>query len=430
MSAPRPGHALKAHSLRESLAKTVKLLTKSGIDVNFRGHVPHVRTNGKKAVALVLPELNDDADPRLIEAIQGFLDHEVGHIYYTPFDRAGKFYNSDKKRHSLLNIVEDIRLEKLLPRDLPGTKENIERMHVKSIPFYFAPGCLQAASDADASVRFNGCLVVGLRALGGQKEFQKFMDDNNLWPHLKPLLVKMPDLSRRLRSMETYDEVEAIVEDMIKATTPPPPPPAPPPPPPPAPTDCSSDEDEETDQESAGSGEDEPEDENEGGDDADQGDEGDPDDSETDDKDSGGKGHGDGAGEDDEEEDEEEGACSGDADDDAADDGDDAGDKERDRDSGEGDDAADDDGAGSDHANDGETDAPLDKLKGGDGKNSTTLTDALKQLDPDQRKAIFLYKKRKQTVAEIAGEMQLNEDEVLDLLRNARKRLGELLSGR
>ncbi len=117
--------ALKAHSLRETLAKTVRLLIKDGIDVRFRGHQPYVASKGDKAVMLVLPELNDNASPELLSAIQGYLDHEVGHILYTPFEQQTKFAGTCYKRKTMLNIIEDIRLEKLLPRDLPGTKVDL-----------------------------------------------------------------------------------------------------------------------------------------------------------------------------------------------------------------------------------------------------------------------------------------------------------------
>jgi DNA-directed RNA polymerase specialized sigma24 family protein len=58
-----------------------------------------------------------------------------------------------------------------------------------------------------------------------------------------------------------------------------------------------------------------------------------------------------------------------------------------------------------------------------------TTTEALKQLEPTQRKALFMYKKERKTVAQIAQEMSATEDVVLDLLRNARRHFGEIMKG-
>jgi len=419
MSAPRSEPvALKATSLRDSLAKTVRLLTRQGIDVQFRGHQPYVASKGNKAHLLVLPELNDSASPELIEAIHGFLDHECGHIFYTPFARAEKAGRKSRNKAGLLNLIEDIRLEKLLPRDLPGTKENLERMYVKALPTFFGPPALKAKTATNPSEAFNCVFIVGLRALSGQKAFQKFMDDENLWPFLKPLLVKMPNISRMLRDLETYDDVEECVDAIIEALKPPAPAPkekdepqAPPPPPPPPQTPGQQDDDDDGADQDPG--------DDAGDDDADDGDS----DSDADSDD--GEGHGDGEGTDDgNPDDEDEGDSSGDGEGD--DTGVGAGEEE------DGDDKAEGDDDGDDGDQDKGSDTDIggnEKLDGKGGKNNKTLTDALKMLEANQRRAIFLYKKRKQTVAEIAQDLSVTEDEAVDLLRVARRRLKEILNG-
>lgn len=399
MSAPA---AMKAVSHREALSKTVRLLTRDGIDVQFRGHQPMVQTKGNKAFRLILPELNDSASPELLEAIQGFLDHEVGHIFYTPFARATKAGTVDRKAPALINIVEDIRLEKLLPRDLPGTRENLERMYDRFIPMMIHPSTESMVKTGDPSKMFAGVMVPAMRALAGQKAFQVYMDANGYWPHFMPLLAKMPDLARRLKAMETFNDVEDIVTDILAALAPPKPAEpekepdrAPPPPPPPAPGqggDDDGDDDGKGDDEEPGDDGD-----NADGDDADGGDETDED---------GGEGHGNGSGTDDGEGDEDDTDCSGDGDEDGGND----------------------DRGATEPAEDGDKD--LDKERSSpQGKDKLSITDALKQLDPTQRKALFMYKQRKQSVSEIATDMHKTEDEVLDLLRNARRKLGEIMKG-
>jgi cobaltochelatase CobT len=106
------------------------------VRVIFRGFQPCVATHPKtgEVMYMVLPEVGDNASAELVEAMQGFLDHECGHIFFTPFKRtsellAGLKGGERKLLAAMLNIVEDIRLEKLLPRELPGTKDNLERTY-------------------------------------------------------------------------------------------------------------------------------------------------------------------------------------------------------------------------------------------------------------------------------------------------------------
>jgi hypothetical protein len=284
-------------------------------------------------------------------------------------------------------------------------------MYEKAMPTFFGPPALEAHNAGDPSRAFNACFIVALRALSGQREFQRFMDDNNLWQYIKPLLVKMPNISRMLRDLETYDDVEECVDAIIDALTPPPPPPAP------EPSDQQDEEEDDKPKQSQPAFND------------DEGDDEDDDGAETDSDD--GEGHGDGEGTDDGEDDEDAGSCAGgdgDDDGDAADsddEGDDAdGDKEADAD---GDDRGDE---GEDEDKGSHTDTGVaDPLSGKDGKDYKTLTDALKMLEATQRKAIYMYKKKKKSVAEIAAELNVSEDDAVDLLRNARRRLNEILNG-
>lgn len=379
MSAPKP---MKALSLRDSLATTVRLLTRQGVDVRFRGHQPYVRSRGGKVLSLTLPELNDDAPEELIEAIQGFLDHEVGHIFYTPFARAEKFGRKNARRGALANIIEDIRLEKLMPRDLPGTKENLERMYDSVMPTFFGPPALRANEPGvEPSEAFGCVMVAAMRALAGQKAFQRFMDDNNLWRHFEPLLVKMPDLSKRLLELEEYRQVERLVDDIIEAMKPP------------ASPETEDKENKEKQQ----------------GNQPDDGDQDEDDDGASNSSDDG-EGHGEGSGTDDGD-DEDAGTCSGDGDEE----GDDTGDGDSESDT-----PADNDLEGNPRG---------DSQNYGEGKQNMTLKEALSQLEPRQRRALFLYKRKRKTVAEIAADLRVSEDAARDLVATARRKLHKTLNG-
>lgn len=391
--------ALKRVSVRDSLAKTVKLLTKQGINVQFRGSRAFVETRGDKVLRMVLPEIDDTASEELLAALHGYLDHECGHIFYTPFGKNQKFMSEHRKElGQILNIVEDIRLEKLLPRDLPGTKENLARLYEKVIPEIMAPHAAEQTQLGDKSKAFASVMIPGLRALAGQRAFKVFMDQNNYWPLFAPLLAKMPDLARRLRDMETAEDARQIalslLEELVKQT------------PPEDQPDFSqmNDKDEDDDQQSQNDEEDDGEPGDEEG-------EADSEETEGEDSDESDEDGEDGA----EGEDDDEGGEDPDADTEPSDEkkskkGDDQDDGDGDSDDDQDDDSADEEGAG-------------------DGKTNVSITDALKQLDPTQRKAIYLYKRERKSIREIAESMEQSEDDVRELIRTGRRRLNEIITG-
>lgn len=412
---------MKAVSHKASLSKIVKLLIGRGIDVRFRGVQPYVASVGNTAKTLVLPEINDNAPPELMKAIHGFLDHEVGHILFTPFGRATRFSQGDARMGGLVNILEDIRLEKLLPRELPGTRENLEKMYEATIPTMFDPPIRKVLAQGDPAASLSALMVVAFRAMSGQQKFREYMDANDFWPMFEPLTKRMPNLEKDLAGLEEFADVERLATEIMEVMAPPkkeddaddqsaPPPASAPqaPPPPPSPPQPTGDDEDEDD----------------------------------DDCDGGGSGKGDGKGTDSDPDQEDEGKCSGDGDEDGDGDDDsdkpqqpgDRGDKGVDEDGEDDSDRPGDTDEDSDDADDGADEEPsndgsYDPAGSGDGKTNRTITDALKLLEPAQRRALFLYKKRKKTVSDIAVEMKRSEDAVRDLLRKARRRLNELMNG-
>jgi DNA-directed RNA polymerase specialized sigma24 family protein len=427
---------------KEALKRTVSMLTRRGVKVTFRGVTPYVAADKRtgKVSHLNLPEIPDEPSQMLIDALQGYVDHECGHIFYTPFKRIP----NDNSRAKLANIFEDIRLEKMLPRDLPGTKDNLERMYVNWIPLLIQPGVDKAIEAKDPSHIAAVLLVPTMRALGGQKVFIDLMDRNAYWPHMKPLLDRLPGFGTQIQAMETYDDVLACVLALDKALTPPPPPPpppAPPAPPPPPPSDDNQDDEPEQDdepQKGDGDGQGEREDDAEndtqpndddepgtepGADGEDEGDDSEGgDDDEGDASDEGGEpDDGEPAG-DDQSDDDGAGTESDDADD--TDDGQDGADE------GDGDDGPQDNcGGGSSGSGNDQGDRDDDEPAGSDedGDRNVTMTDALAMLDPTLRRALFMQKKLKKSVDEIAGELNVGVSEVEQMLRDARRELARIL---
>ena len=93
---------------------------KLGINVMVTG--TQACTNGDE---IHLPSYDGD-DPGYKAVAWGFLAHEAAHIRYTDFSICARV--TDKFRFSVLNVLEDIRIEMLINHLYPGTRFTIEKM--------------------------------------------------------------------------------------------------------------------------------------------------------------------------------------------------------------------------------------------------------------------------------------------------------------
>lgn len=94
-----------------------------GVVVRIQGSVAY--TNGKY---INIPRFNeqDDHSCRLACA---YLAHESGHIAYSDFDLLGKISSKKKLLYTLLNIVEDSRIEKIMSSKWIGVYENLSMLN-------------------------------------------------------------------------------------------------------------------------------------------------------------------------------------------------------------------------------------------------------------------------------------------------------------
>ena len=92
---------------------------KMGINVLVKG--TEACTNGN---VIVIPSY-DGNDPGYKTVAWGFLAHEAAHIRFTDFTTASRV--TSKFRFSILNILEDIRIELLMNALYPGTRYSIEK---------------------------------------------------------------------------------------------------------------------------------------------------------------------------------------------------------------------------------------------------------------------------------------------------------------
>lgn len=164
--------------LRESIKKVTRLLTESRMPVYTVGSKAMVEyADDGKPRAVYLPELPENASDTLIDAMQGFVDHEVGHVLFSDFEvlLEGKQMNLAL----LLNAVEDTFIERAIGKLYRGTQVNVARMRDLFIDKFIEPEVEKArkAGVTDFKDWWGILGVCAIRAWSGQTEFKLYMDD-------------------------------------------------------------------------------------------------------------------------------------------------------------------------------------------------------------------------------------------------------------
>lgn len=117
--------ARKVRLVETSLQRVARMLSQQyGVRVEWSSQ-GKCYTNGK---VIVLPALPDNAPDALLEAIQGYLDHETAHVLFTDFENK-KAKTLTPEEFSCVNAVEDIRIERKLATLFPGVPYNLRKAH-------------------------------------------------------------------------------------------------------------------------------------------------------------------------------------------------------------------------------------------------------------------------------------------------------------
>ena len=110
-------------AFESGMEKIARMLSeKWGVKVIFRAN--ECKTDGK---TVWLPVIPDDASDEFLGAIQGFLDHEVGHIVYSQFSTLKKLTSNDRKLFLLTDAIEDVRIEEKMGAWWRGCQVNIDK---------------------------------------------------------------------------------------------------------------------------------------------------------------------------------------------------------------------------------------------------------------------------------------------------------------
>ncbi|SVP23361.1 porphyrin biosynthetic protein [Klebsiella pneumoniae] len=170
-----------------------------------------------------IPSIPDDASPALMNAIRGFLDHEVGHLLFTDEKVVKKMRNT--KAFGLWNALEDVYIERRMSEVFTGSRRNLLSTRNLMIDQYFNPHIKKAVAmcrgdQRELFLKFFLCPV--LRAWDGQPTFADFMEEH--W-HLidKPIAVLkefgVDEAVRRMDSTEDCVKVAAAMAKILREMT-------------------------------------------------------------------------------------------------------------------------------------------------------------------------------------------------------------------
>jgi len=228
--------------MREAITKIVPMLTQRSVKVTQQGTQAFVSYNRKTlAIERVnLPYIPEDASNELLDATQGFLDHEVGHILFT--EQSIVLKAEKLKVHTLHNMIEDTFVERRMGEQFPGCGANLTRMHGFFLAEYIDTQLKEKPEHSAAIL-----MVVAIRAWAGQPAFIDYMADK--WGLMKEVVDRLgKDFPKMLRNVQSSADGLKVALEAKKRLEPkpvpkaPPPPPAPPPPAPPSPPEEPSEE--------------------------------------------------------------------------------------------------------------------------------------------------------------------------------------------
>lgn len=199
--------------MREAIGKIVAMITERDIKVTQRGHKAFVQFSPEtgRPVRVNIPYLPDDASDLLLDAVQGFIDHEVGHIFYTDFDVLTKANRIGLG--NLHNVIEDTYIERKMKERFPGSAYNIG----KTTTFFLNNYTLKELKK-NPKMAVSLLMVPAIRAWSGQVEAQEFMTPA-MWDKIDAQVKRLGKLVEELPHLKDSQECLDLTIKFHKALT-------------------------------------------------------------------------------------------------------------------------------------------------------------------------------------------------------------------
>ncbi|MQK06634.1 cobaltochelatase CobT-related protein [Escherichia coli] len=216
----------EVQNFRDCVKRVVAMLSGKQIPVAERGNEAYVRYNRRGEPVLVnIPSIPDDASPTLMNAVRGFLDHEVAHILFTEPKVAMQMRERGKAPSTgLWNALEDVFIERRMGQVFNGTRRNLLATQSLVIDKYFrnkVPEAVLAChgDQRELFLKFFLCPVV--RAWDGQSPFIDFMEEHWRLIERPVALLKEHGIDVAVRNMSNTEDcvkvaaaIAQIMQDM------------------------------------------------------------------------------------------------------------------------------------------------------------------------------------------------------------------------
>lgn len=202
--------------MRQAISVIAQTLTGSNIKVTQSGLEAYVRTDKSGKAELVnLPYLPDNADETLIDAVQGFLDHEVGKVLFSDMAAIKSAGGSNKALQNLMAIIEDARIEKAMVEKYRGSRSNLDNVSDFFLENIVEPRLDEVKAKGGSQEEMVGALMTPiLRDLCGQDHFTHFMKDKQTL--VQDFYDKVKDLAPALQSVKSTSDVINIARTVLK----------------------------------------------------------------------------------------------------------------------------------------------------------------------------------------------------------------------
>lgn len=172
--------------MREAVTKIVRMLAEKNVQVTQCGSSAFVTYDRRGEPERVnIPYIPDDASEEMLDAIQGFIDHEVGHILHSDFEVLAQAKREKVAR--LHNVIEDAYIEKKQARTFPGSAHNLT-----NVGRFFLKNYTDAKLREEPKAAEGLLMVPAIRAWSGQVVYKDYMADK--WHLLARITDRIGDL--------------------------------------------------------------------------------------------------------------------------------------------------------------------------------------------------------------------------------------------
>lgn len=170
-------------------------------------------TTGK---TIYLPVIPEGASDEFLDAVHGFLDHEVSHNQFTEMDLMKEAGKLGKKHKIMLNAIEDPRVEREMIKQWRGTKVNLHNCREWS---------LKQLKDRWDELSDFGKVVQSIAIRAGVEDDhwfvqEKILPDQTLMERLNLIAQYTDEIQNLTSTAEAFEMAKKIIEKLAEEEEP------------------------------------------------------------------------------------------------------------------------------------------------------------------------------------------------------------------